>query len=168
MLHTTTQILFSFLTPLSVSFSRSFLSTCSTKIASSCCECKWALTLVWFNSRYIERTLYDELLRLPEIWGYWKMRESWKWYIAWFLSLRILFRLDFRQMSAQTVFSALDYLNRWTRARAHSLAIKTQLLSSRNRTGGSVTGDDLILSSFFAYVNQRSVGLETFCDVYQQ
>ncbi|XP_068737355.1 serine/threonine-protein kinase ATR-like isoform X2 [Montipora capricornis] len=47
---------------------------------------------------------------------------------------------DFRQMSAQTVFSALDYLNRWTRARAHSLAVKTQLLSSRNRSGLSVTG----------------------------
>ena len=39
------------------------------------------------------------------------------------------------------MFSALDYLNRWTRARAHSLAVKTQLLSSRNRSGLSVTGE---------------------------
>lgn len=43
-------------------------------------------------------------------------------------------------MSAQTVFSALDYLNRWTRARAHSLAVKTQLLSAKNRFGASATG----------------------------
>ena len=43
-------------------------------------------------------------------------------------------------MSAQTVFSALDYLNRWTRARAHSLAVKTQLLSAKNRFGASSTG----------------------------
>ena len=43
-------------------------------------------------------------------------------------------------MSAQTVFSALDYLNRWTRARAHSLAVKTQLLSSKSRAGASVSG----------------------------
>ena len=43
-------------------------------------------------------------------------------------------------MSAQTVFSALDYLNRWIRARAHSLAVKTQLLSAKNRFGASTTG----------------------------
>ena len=38
------------------------------------------------------------------------------------------------------MFSALDYLNRWTRARAHSLAVKTQLLSSKSRAGASVSG----------------------------
>ncbi len=43
-------------------------------------------------------------------------------------------------MSAQTVFSALDYLNRWTRAKAHSLAVKTQLVSTKNRFGASTTG----------------------------
>ena len=43
-------------------------------------------------------------------------------------------------MSAQTVFSALDYLNRWTRARAHSLALKTQVVSSKSRAGTSVSG----------------------------
>ena len=48
--------------------------------------------------------------------------------------------LDFRQMSAQTVFSALDYLKRWSRARAHSLAIKTQLLSSKGRAAASISG----------------------------
>ena len=51
-----------------------------------------------------------------------------------------IFCIDFRQMSAQTVFSALDYLNRWIRARAHSLAVKTQLLSAKNRFGSSSTG----------------------------
>ena len=48
--------------------------------------------------------------------------------------------IDFRQMSAQTVFSALDYLKRWSRARAHSLAVKTQLLSSKGRAAASISG----------------------------
>ena len=43
-------------------------------------------------------------------------------------------------MSAQTVFSALDYLKRWSRARAHSLAVKTQLLSSKGRAAASISG----------------------------
>ncbi|KAJ7388530.1 hypothetical protein OS493_037047 [Desmophyllum pertusum] len=61
--------------------------------------------------------------------------------IHWSILIKVnLFLLDFRQMSAQTVFSALDYLNRWTRARAHSLAVKTQLVSAKNRAGASGSG----------------------------
>lgn len=62
-----------------------------------------------------------------------------------------IFCLDFRQMSAQTVFSALDYLNRWTRARAHSLAVKTQLLSAKNRFGASSTGTTTLVVAQIVY-----------------
>jgi len=54
-------------------------------------------------------------------------------------------------MSAQTVFSALDYLNRWTRARAHSLAVKTQLLSAKNRFGASSTGTTTLVVAQIVY-----------------
>ncbi|XP_022800792.1 serine/threonine-protein kinase ATR-like [Stylophora pistillata] len=46
---------------------------------------------------------------------------------------------DFRQMSAQTIFSALDYLNRWARAKAYRLAVKTQLVTSKHRNSSSIS-----------------------------
>lgn len=58
-------------------------------------------------------------------------------------------------MSAQTVFSALDYLNRWTRARAHSLAVKTQLLSAKNRFGASATGIYTLMVAQIIYWNNN-------------
>ncbi|RMX47129.1 hypothetical protein pdam_00018677 [Pocillopora damicornis] len=47
---------------------------------------------------------------------------------------------DFRQMSAQTIFSALDYLNRWARAKAYRLVLKKQLVTSKHRNSPSVSG----------------------------
>jgi len=76
---------------------------------------------------------------------------------------------DFRQMSAQTVFSALDYLNRWTRARAHSLAVKTQLLSAKNRFGASSTGihDHKGVESFLEKIPQDVLAHASFhCKAY--
>ena len=43
-------------------------------------------------------------------------------------------------MSAQTVFSALDYLNRWARAKAYRLAIKTHLVTAKHRKSPSLSG----------------------------
>ena len=53
---------------------------------------------------------------------------------------------DFRQMSAQTIFSALDYLNRWARAKAYRLVLKKQLVTSKHRNSPSVSGTSYIFS----------------------
>ena len=51
-------------------------------------------------------------------------------------------------MSAQTIFSALDYLNRWARAKAYRLALKTQLVTSKHRNSPSVSGTCISLAVF--------------------
>ena len=51
-------------------------------------------------------------------------------------------------MSAQTIFSALDYLNRWARAKAYRLAPKTQLVTSKHRNSPSVSGTCISLAVF--------------------
>ena len=55
---------------------------------------------------------------------------------------------DFRQMSAQTIFSALDYLNRWARAKAYRLVLKKQLVTSKHRNSPSVSGTYISLAFF--------------------
>ena len=55
---------------------------------------------------------------------------------------------DFRQMSAQTIFSALDYLNRWARAKAYRLVLKKQLVNSKHRNSPSVSGTYISLTFF--------------------
>ena len=53
---------------------------------------------------------------------------------------------DFRQMSAQTIFSALDYLNRWARAKAYRLVLKKQLVTAKHRNSPSVSGTYISLA----------------------
>ena len=51
-------------------------------------------------------------------------------------------------MSAQTIFSALDYLNRWARAKAYRLVLKKQLVTSKHRNSPSVSGTYISLAFF--------------------
>jgi hypothetical protein len=52
---------------------------------------------------------------------------------------------DFGHMSAQTVFSALDYLNRWTRKKAHSFAVRTQMISTKSNRQSALTSKQMVI-----------------------
>ncbi|KAK3744393.1 hypothetical protein QZH41_012155, partial [Actinostola sp. cb2023] len=60
---------------------------------------------------------------------------------------------EYSHMSAQTIFSALDYLNRWTQKRAHSFTTRTQIVG--NKSGHH--DNDFTFLTFSGRENQHEI-----------